>query len=88
MNARDAIESIKTASMKNVTAGVLDTNKERYLKCKDKAEKSYDVFWRIEFHMSKYKNKSFLSIMSNLQPNCCLKVDFQNVDKHTRTPWH
>ena len=31
---------------------------------------------------------SFLSIMSNLQPNCCLKVDFQNVDKHTRTPWH
>ena len=21
--------------------------------------------------------------MSNLQPNCCLKVDFQKVDKHT-----
>ena len=23
------------------------------------------------------------SIMSNLQPNCCLKVDFQKVDRHT-----
>ena len=21
--------------------------------------------------------------MSNLQPNCCLKVDFQKVDQHT-----
>ena len=32
-------------------------------------------------HMSKYKkkNEDILSIMSNLQPNCCLKVDFQKV---------
>ena len=22
--------------------------------------------------------------MSNLQPNCCLKVDFQKVDQHVR----
>ena len=27
------------------------------------------------------------SIMSNLQPNCCLKVDFQNVDTHTGGKW-
>ena len=25
--------------------------------------------------------------MSNLQPNCCLKVDFQKVDKHTGGKW-
>ena len=25
--------------------------------------------------------------MSNLQPKCCLKVDFQKVDKHTGGKW-
>ena len=25
--------------------------------------------------------------MSNLQRNCCLKVDFQNVDQHTGGKW-
>ena len=25
--------------------------------------------------------------MSNLQPNCCLKVDFQMVDKHAGGKW-
>ena len=25
--------------------------------------------------------------MSNLQPNCCLKVDFQKVDQHTAGKW-
>ena len=28
------------------------------------------------------KNKDILSIMLNLQPNCCLKIDFQKVDQH------
>ena len=28
------------------------------------------------------KNEDLLSIMSNLQLNCCLKIDFQKVDKH------
>ena len=34
--------------------------------------------------MSKYKkkHKDILSIMSNLQPNCCLKIDFQKMDQH------
>ena len=27
----------------NVSTGVLDKNKQHYLRCKDKAEKSYDV---------------------------------------------
>ena len=28
------------------------------------------------------KKKGSLSIMSNLQPNCCLEFDFQKVDQH------
>ena len=28
------------------------------------------------------KNEDILSIMSNLQSNCCLNVDFQKVDQH------
>ena len=30
------------------------------------------------------KNEDILSTMSNLQPNCCLKVDFQKVDQYAR----
>ena len=33
------------------------------------------------------KNKDLQSIMSNLQPNCCLRVDFQKVDHHTGGKW-
>ena len=32
-------------------------NKEHYLRCNDKAEKSYDVIRPIQLHMSKYKKK-------------------------------
>ena len=32
-------------------------------------------------------NWDILSIMSNLQPNCCLKFDFQNVDQHAGGKW-
>ena len=54
-------------------------NKE-YLRSKDKAKKLYDVSRHT-------KNEDILSIMSNLQPNCCLKIDFQNVDQHARGKW-
>ena len=41
--------------------------------------------------MSKYKkkkkNEDKLSIISNLQPNCCLKVDFQKLDQHAGGKW-
>ena len=38
--------------------------------------------------MSKYKkNEDILSIMWNLQPNCCLKVDFQKLDQHAGGKW-
>ena len=46
---------MKTASMENVSAGVLDKNKEHYLRSKDKALKAYDVLRHIQLYMSKYK---------------------------------
>ena len=33
------------------------------------------------------KNEDILSIMSNLQPNCCLKIDFKKVDQHAGGKW-
>ena len=38
--------------------------------------------------MSKYKkNEDILSSMSNLQPNWCLRIDFQKVDQHAGVKW-
>ena len=37
--------------------------------------------------MLKHKKQDILSIMSNLQPNCCLKFDFQKVDQHAGGKW-
>ena len=33
------------------------------------------------------RNEDILSIMSNLQPNCCLQIDFQKVDQHAGGKW-
>ena len=41
--------------MENVSEGVLDENKEHYLRCKDKVLKSYDGLRQIQLNMSKYK---------------------------------
>ena len=32
-------------------------------------------------------NDDLLSIKTNLQPDCCLNVDFQKVDKHAGGKW-
>ena len=32
-------------------------------------------------------NEDILSSMSNLQPNWCLKIDFQKVDQHAGGKW-
>ena len=32
-------------------------------------------------------NEDILSIMSNLQPNCFLKIDFKKVDQHAGGKW-
>ena len=47
----DLIESIKTMSMENISTGVVDKNKEHYLRCKDKAKKSFDVIRHMQLHM-------------------------------------
>ena len=49
------LESIKIVSMETVSTGVLDRNKEHYLRSKDKAKKLYDISRHIQSHMSKYK---------------------------------
>ena len=51
------IASMKTTSMEIVSTGVLDKNKEHYLRSKDKAEKAYDVSRHVRLHMLKCKTK-------------------------------
>ena len=55
--------------MENVSTGVLDKNKEHYLRSKDKAEKSYDVLGHIQLHMSKKKRYILIN-----HPLCTLQV--------------
>ena len=51
---RNSNRSIKATSMENVSTGVLDKNKEHYLRCNDKAGKSSDVLRHIPLHTSEY----------------------------------
>ena len=50
-----------------------------YLRSKDKAK----MIWCIKTYVIAYvkiqKNEDIISIMSNLQPKYCLKIDFQKV---------
>ena len=34
-----------------------------------------------------HTQKIYYPFMSNLQPNCCLKFDFQKVDQHAGGKW-
>ena len=51
------------------------------------------MIWCIKTYIIAYVNththtqKDSLSIMSNLQPNCCLEFDFQKVDQHAGGKW-
>ena len=49
------------------------------------------MIWCIKAYIIAYvkiqKNEDILSIMSNLHPNCCLKIDFQKVDQHAGGKW-
>ena len=50
------------------------------------------MIWCIKTYIIAYvkiqkKNEDTLSIMWNLQPNCCLKVDLQKVDQHAGGNW-
>ena len=73
--------------MENVCTGVLDENKEHILRCTDKVNK----LWCIKTYTITYVkipiNDDLHSIMSSLQPNCCLKANFQKVDQPTEGKW-
>ena len=49
------------------------------------------MIWCIKTYINAYvkiqKNEDILSSMSNLQPNWCLKIDFQKVDQHALGKW-
>ena len=48
------------------------------------------MIWFIKTYIIAYvqtQKKDLLSIISNLQPNCCLKVDFQEVDQLAGGEW-
>ena len=45
------------------------------------------MIWCIKTYIIAYVKKKLLSSMSNLQPNCCLKFDFQKVDQHAGGKW-
>ena len=72
--------------MEDVRTGVLEKNRE-YLRSKDKAKNDM-MYQNIYNCICQYtKNEYILSIMSNLQPNRCLKIDFQKVDQHAGGKW-
>ena len=49
------------------------------------------MIWCIKAYIIAYvkthTHKKILSIMSNVQPDCCLKFDFQKVDQHAAGKW-
>ena len=49
------------------------------------------MIWCIKTYIIAYvkiqQNEDILSSMSNLQPNWCLKIDFQKVDQHAGGKW-
>ena len=48
------------------------------------------MIWCIKTYIIAYvktHTQKILSIKSSLQPNCCLKFDFQKVDQHAGGKW-
>ena len=81
------IKSIKTTSMENVITGAPGKIKNNIFEVKMKPKNNMmyqDIYNCI---CQNTKNEDILSIMSNLQPNCCLKVDVQKVDQHAGAKW-
>ena len=69
--------------MENVSTGVLEKIKNitQEVKITPKNDMIYQDIYNCVYQYTK-KNADILSILSNVQPNCCLKVDFQKVDQH------
>ena len=73
--------------MEDVSTKVLEKNKE-YLRSKVKAKNGIMYQDRYIFIcQNTKKNEDISSSMSNLQPNWCLKIDFQKVDQHAGGKW-
>ena len=53
--------------MENISTGVLEKNKEYYLRSKDKAENCYDVSRNIQLLMSKYKTMKIYYLLCEIQ---------------------
>ena len=71
------VESIKNTSMENEKI----RNNIQEVKIRPKNDMMCQDIYNCICQNTK-KNEDMLSIMSNLQPNCCLKVDFQKMDQH------
>ena len=70
----------------DVSTGVLE-KKKNILKIKIKPKNDMMYQDKKIAYVKIQKNKDILSIMSNLQPNCCLKIDFEKVDQHAGGKW-
>ena len=75
------IKSTKTTSMEDVSTGLLEKIKNIWeVKIKPKNDMMYqDIYNSI---CQNTKNEGILSSMSNPQPNWCLKIEFQQVDRN------
>ena len=72
------IESKKTTPMEMLVQEYLMKIKNNIWDIKIKTKKLYDAIIHIQLHLSKVQtNEDSQSTMSNLQPSCCLKADFQ-----------
>ena len=73
-------------SMEDVSTGVLEKiNNIQEVKVKAKNDMMYKAIYNCICQNTKKWRQLF--IMSNLQPNCCLKIDFQKVDQHAGGKW-
>ena len=72
--------------MEDVSTGVLEQIKNIWeVKIKPNNDMMYQDICNCICQIQ--KNEDILSIMSNLQPNCCLKIDFQKVDQQAGGKW-
>ena len=73
--------------MEDASTGVLEQ-----LKNIKEVKTKPTMIWCIKTYIIAYvkiqKNEDILSSMSNLQPNWCLKIDFQTVDQHASSYIH
>ena len=81
------IESIKTTSMENVSTGVLDKNKEHYLRCKRWSRK---IIWcnkTYNWVCQNTKKRRFTVDYVKPTAQLLFKRQFPKVDKHTGGTW-